>query len=127
MSPFSRLLLLFILTFGFFSCEKIKNITADEFVEASIKAHGMEDSNKKNIEFVFRKYQYTQAKDSEGIIYSRRKIVAPETIDFHHSKNGFRRTFNDNPVVISDSLSFVFKVALNSVLYFYRLPYALLG
>ena len=109
MSPFSRFLLLFILTFGFFSCEKIKNITADEFVEASIKAHGMEDSNKKNIEFVFRKYQYTQAKDSEGIIYSRRKIGAPETIDFHHSKNGFRRTFNDNPIVISDSLSFVFK------------------
>ncbi len=74
-------------------CEKVNNTKADEFVEASIKVHGMEDFNKK--------------------------------IDFLHSKNGFRRTFNDKPIAIPYSLAFIYKEALNSVLYFFILPYVL--
>ena len=123
---FTRFLLFFVFTSVLLSCKKTRDITANEFVEASINAHGMEDFNKKVVEFVFRKHRYTQNKDLEGLIFARRKIMAPDTIDFLHSKNGFSRTFKDKLVVIPDSLSFVYRDALNSVLYFFRLPYVLI-
>jgi hypothetical protein len=72
---FTRFLLFFVFTSVLLSCKKTRDITANEFVEASINAHGMEDFNKKVVEFVFRKHRYTQNKDLEGLIFARRKII----------------------------------------------------
>ena len=67
----SALLLVVFLSIG--SCKKDQKLSAEEWVNASIKSHGMSDFNKKKIAFSFREFNYTQNKGAQGIIYTRSK------------------------------------------------------
>ena len=116
-------LLLVVLSIG--SCKKNQKLSAEDWVNASIKSHRMDDFNNKKVAFSFREFNYTQNKDAQGIIYTRSKKQSPEQIDVLHSKNGFSRTLNNEPVILSDSLASVYSESVNSVLYFFRLPFSL--
>ena len=117
------LLLLVVLSIG--SCKKDQKLSAEDWVNASIKSHRMDDFNNKKVAFSFREFNYTQNKDAQGTIYTRSKKKSPEQIDVLHSKNGFSRTLNNEPVILSDSLTSVYSESVNSVLYFFRLPFSL--
>ncbi len=106
-------------------CQTSKNLSAEAFIEASVEAHVMNEFNKKSIEFQFRNYRYSQTQDKQGLIYTRRKNTTPEVLDLLHSKNGFQRTLANEKVVLADSIALVYSESVNSVLYFFRLPYSL--
>ena len=120
----SSLLLIFSL-FVFLSCENTQKYSAEAFVNASIETHGMKAFNKKSIAFRFRNYRYSQTWDSEGLIFTRQKNTTPEIFDRLHSKNGFDRIINNKKAILPDSISKMYSESLNSVLYFFRLPYTL--
>ena len=114
-----------IFLFLLLGCQNSKNLSVETFIEASIEAHGMSEFNKKSIEFQFRNYRYSQTQDKQGLIYTRRKNTTPEVLDLLHSKNGFQRTLANEKVVLADSIALVYSESVNSVLYFFRLPYSL--
>ena len=116
-------LLLVVLSIG--SCKKDQILSAEDWVNACIKSHRMDDFNNKKVAFSFREFNYTQNKDAQGIIYTRSKKKSPEQIDVLHSKNGFSRTLNNEPVILSDSLASIYSESVNSVLYFFRLPFSI--
>ena len=64
-------LLLVVLSIG--SCKKNQKLSAEDWVNASIKSHRMDDFNNKKVAFSFREFNYTQNKDAQGIIYTRSK------------------------------------------------------
>ena len=121
--PYHLTLIFFL--FLLLSCQNAKDLSAIAYIEASVEAHGMTEFNKKSIDFQFRNYRYTQRQDSQGLIYTRRKNTTPEVLDLLHSKNGFQRTLANEKVVLADSIALVYSESVNSVLYFFRLPYSL--
>ena len=121
--PYHLTLIFFL--FLLLSCQNAKDLSAIAYIEASVEAHGMTEFNKKSIDFQFRNYRYTQRQDNQGLIYTRRKNTTPEVLDLLHSKNGFQRTLANEKVVLADSIALVYSESVNSVLYFFRLPYSL--
>ncbi|MDB4067170.1 hypothetical protein N9525_04440 [Flavobacteriaceae bacterium] len=107
------------------ACQNSKNLSAEALIEASVEAHGMNEFNKKAIEFQFRNYRYSQTQDKQGLVYTRRKNTTPNILDLLHSKNGFQRTLAGEKVALSDSIALIYSESLNSVLYFFRLPLSL--
>jgi hypothetical protein len=107
------------------ACQNSKNLSAGALIEASVEAHGMNEFNKKAIEFQFRNYRYLQTQDKQGLVYTRRKNTTPDILDLLHSKNGFQRTLAGEKVALSDSIALIYSESLNSVLYFFRLPLSL--
>ena len=107
------------------ACQNSKNLSAKALIEASVEAHGMNEFNKKAIEFQFRNYRYSQTQDKQGLVYTRRKNTTPNILDLLHSKNGFQRTLAGEKVALSDSIALIYSESLNSVLYFFRLPLSL--
>ena len=107
------------------ACQNSKGLSAEALIEASVEAHGMNEFNKKSIEFQFRNYRYSQTHDKQGLIYTRRKNTTPDILDLLHSKNGFQRTLVNEKVTLSDSIALIYSESLNSVLYFFRLPFNL--
>ena len=121
--PYHLTLVFFL--FLLLSCQNAKDLSAIAFIEASVESHGMTEFNKKSIDFQFRNYRYTQRQDNQGLIYTRRKNTTPEVLDLLHSKNGFQRTLSNEKVVLADSIALVYSESVNSVLYFFRLPFSL--
>jgi len=121
--PYHLTLIFFM--FLLLGCQNAKDLSAIAYIETSVEAHGMTEFNKKSIEFQFRNYRYTQRQDNQGLIYTRRKNTTPEVLDLLHSKNGFQRTLTNEKVVLADSIALVYSESVNSVLYFFRLPYSL--
>jgi len=107
------------------ACQNSKTLSAEALLEASVEAHGMNEFNKKAIEFQFRNYRYSQTQDKQGLVYTRRKNTTPNILDLLHSKNGFQRTLAGEKVALSDSIALIYSESLNSVLYFFRLPLSL--
>lgn len=107
------------------ACQNSKTLSAEAHIEASVEAHGMNEFNKKAIEFQFRNYRYSQTQDKQGLVYTRRKNTTPDILDLLHSKNGFQRTLAGEKVALSDSIALIYSESLNSVLYFFRLPLSL--
>lgn len=121
--PYHLTLIFFL--FLLLGCQNAKGLSAIAYIEASVEAHGMTEFNKKSIDFQFRNYRYTQRQDNQGLIYTRRKNTTPEVLDLLHSKNSFQRTLSNEKVVLADSIALVYSESVNSVLYFFRLPFSL--
>jgi len=80
-------LLLVVLSIG--SCKKDQILSAEDWVNASIKSHRMDDFNNKKVAFSFREFNYTQNKDAQGIIYTRSKKNHQSKLTFCIQKMGF--------------------------------------
>jgi hypothetical protein len=107
------------------ACQNSKNLSAEALIEASVEAHGMNEFNKKAIEFQFRNYRYSQTQDKQGLVYTRRKNTTPNILELLHSNNVFQRTLAGEKLALSDSIALIYSESLNSVLYFFRLPLSL--
>jgi hypothetical protein len=125
MKPSYAALLTLFFIFLILSCENPKQNSAETLIESAVIAHGMAGFNKTNVQFKFRDYQYAQDRDAQGLVYTRKKNTTPEILDVLHSKNGFKRTVNNEKIILSDSIAVVYSESVNSVLYFFRLPYSL--
>ena len=99
--------------------------TAEEIVSAAVQAHGGDQVYNSQVDFDFRDKHYTAMykdghykierlfEDSVGIIHD---VLANE---------GFFRTINDSSVVLDEKWTGKYSRSVNSVVYFFRIPFVL--
>ncbi|MBT8262200.1 MAG: deoxyribose-phosphate aldolase [Bacteroidia bacterium] len=78
--------------------------------------------NGREISFQFRDHQYKMYRDSNLYVYSR---IKDSITDILHSRKGFNRVINGTPVLVADSMAAKYSASVNSVLYFFQLPFVL--
>ena len=117
--------LLFFFCFYLVSCSQINPITSGQIIEKSISAYGW---NKKNfsITFDFRDYQYKLIRKPLFYSYQRLKVKEGVSIlDVMTSKNKLTRLVEGKSIKLNDSVIKLYSNSLNSVMYFFQLPYPL--
>ncbi|MCP9201075.1 deoxyribose-phosphate aldolase [Gramella sp. GC03-9] len=111
----------------FVSCgESSKELTADEIVNTAIERAGGERYNNAQIDFSFRKKEYTSKREGGKFRLERRMIDSlGNSITDILENNGFERYMNDTVVQVPDSLQVAYSNSVNSVHYFVQLPFGL--
>ena len=120
--------LLFFASIGwvFFSCVHDPQSAAQSLIDQSIEAHGQVLLKTHDVVFRFRGKHYKLQRGSNGYVYERSFVQDNDSItDRLYSDGAFDRIVNGQSVVLSDSLSLSYSNSLNSVLYFFQLPYVL--
>ncbi len=115
------LLISFCLILLVLSCETPPP-SAQEIVDSSIVAHGMEQFNGSKVSFDFRKKNYSILRNGGRYVYTSRKDSMEDRLD---SSGRFDRKVGGQKITLPDSLEFSFSESLNSVAYFFQLPYLL--
>jgi hypothetical protein len=110
------------ISFTFFSCTETKSLTADTLIDKAIEAHQIDLIVGHEISFQFREHRYKMYRDSTISVYTRIKDSIEDVL---HSGKGFNRLINEVPVVLPDSMVTKYSASVNSVLYFFQLPYVL--
>ncbi|WP_405246288.1 MULTISPECIES: DUF6503 family protein [unclassified Cellulophaga] len=100
-----------------------KQLTADEIVAKSIVVSGGDLYKTSKIAFKFRDKEYES--DANGAIQKRKFFSDSLNYIDIKTASDFQRYIEDTPVVVSDSLAFVYSESINSVHYFAQLPYHL--
>ena len=109
------------------SCQFEVKTTADQWIQDSITAHGLEQWDGQTIAFSFRDHSYTLWRQGGQYEYTRFKLEGRKaTLDRLNSTGDFSRTVNDRPVKVVDSMRFKYSESINSVGYFFALPLPLL-
>lgn len=116
------LIVVLILTLTTAGCSEKESFTADILIDKAIKAHQIDLINGREISFQFRDHQYKLYRDSTFTVYTR---IKDSIADVLHSRTGFKRLINDIPVALADSIANKYSASVNSVLYFFQLPYVL--
>ena len=117
--------LFLILTLTIFACSLNKD--PQEIVDKSIEAHGVKNFENRTVTFDFRDKQYLVKREQDKYTYIR---------SFEHDSLGrvkdvllnstdLVRYVNDTVANISDEWKFKYANSVNSVLYFFQLPYGL--
>jgi len=118
--------LVFLIFIAVASCNKQMPISANSIVEKSIEAHGVQLLNDYSVFFQFRNYKYSVQRDTANYTYTRTTVKGTDTIlDILDSGDGFKRIINKHTIVVPDSMVQRYSSSLNSVLYFFQLPYTL--
>ncbi|WP_106791253.1 DUF6503 family protein [Aquimarina sp. Aq78] len=115
-----------ILVFVFsFATPISAQFSAQEIVDKVIENAGGEKYDKAIIHFVFRDKQY-RSKRGEGVYALERFVKSPKGLTHDViSNSGLKRTIENCPVKIADSLVTKISDGVNSVHYFASLPYGL--
>ena len=124
-----KMLLASVFILLFFGCSDSPK-DAQYIVDKSIKAHGFDNLQGKQIHFQFRDYAYEIKRGSFGFEYARKRIL---TDSLQNSKqlrdyilNGrFTRKIDKETIALADSISAKYYRSVNSVAYFFQLPYGL--
>lgn len=105
------------------SCEEQKAFDADDWIEASVSAHGLYDLDGKRVRFDFREHAYT-IKRSGGSFTCTRTLNTDSlvTIDSLQSNGTFSRHENGMRASLPDSMITKYSESINSVAYFFQLP-----
>lgn len=120
-----RIILLFVSLTVLFACKE--DITEQKIIDRAIAAHGGSLFEKNLVKFDFRSKSYSKYQDKNDIIYTRSfyddslgqvKDTLINTLDL-------RRYVNDTRVSLTDELRKIYANSVNSVLYFFQLPYGL--
>lgn len=116
-----------ILFFCLISCQPKKNkkLTAQEIIDASLIASGVDKIDNSKITFDFRDKSYKATRKSGTFQLERSFIKDNDTIVDMLSNKGFQRNVNGKFISIPDSLKTIYANAVNSVHYFAVLPYGL--
>lgn len=120
-----RNLFLFTILTTLFACEEA--LDEQKIIDRAIATHGGALFEKSHVKFDFRSRLYSKYHDGHDIIYTQ---------DFHDDSLGhvkdtlintldLTRYVNDTLVVLSDEWSTKYANSINSVLYFFQLPYGL--
>ena len=105
------------------SCQTEDPLDANQWVNASIEAHGLDQWDGQTLAFDFRDHSYTLRRQGGQYEYTRFKLEGQvATLDRLNSDGDFRRTINDRPVQVEDSMVVKYSESINSVGYFFALP-----
>lgn len=115
---------------GFFiiftACSTSVDINPQSLIDQSIKSHGFDQLTNKSISFKFRKKDYSVSRKSDSYVYTRVFTDSIGTIvDELKNSSELVRKINGNPVQLNEKETNIAIEAVNSVLYFFQLPYGL--
>lgn len=118
------LLLLFVVVFVSCNSADTKK-TAQEIIDASILASGLDKVSNSDIEFEFRKRKYVASRNNGTFALER--FIKRDSMVMHDvlSNNDFERFINDEKIHVPDSMKTRYSGSVNSVHYFSVLPYGL--
>ncbi len=118
-----------ILSLVLVSCNEsqTKTLNADEIIDTSIEASGMDKLKISNITFDFRDVQYLASRNNGRFELQRKFKDSTGNVHDYLKNKGFERYINDTLVKLSDTLSAKYSASVNSVHYFAVLPYGLDG
>ena len=115
-----------VLLIALSACRPVENPTAGEVIEKAIQHAGGDLWNRSWIGFDFRDRHYEVQREN-GLFDMRRFTYTSEDsvwMDKYHNY-GFQRFLNDSMVSIPDSMAQRYQASVNSVIYFFSLPYGL--
>lgn len=104
------------------SCGNKEPIDASFLLNKVNESHQTSDLLGKKITFTFREYQYSLERTKDHYIYTRTKDSIQDVLD---SREGYQRLLHGQPIKIADSMAVKYANSVNSVLYFFQLPYVL--
>jgi hypothetical protein len=114
--------LLFFLIIISFSCNSPKTeLTAQNIIDKSIIASGVNKVSNSEITFKFRDKSYKAIRSNGVFKYSR----SFDSIKDELSNDGFERLINTKPLELPDSIASNYTNSVNSVHYFSVLPFGL--
>lgn len=126
LKPASKFLLFAFAIATCLSCVPDPASVAQSLIDQSIQAHGQELLQTHDIDFRFRDKHYSLQRGTNGYTYERSFLHAQDTITDRLNSNGsFERFINEQHVQLPDTLSLSYSNSLNSVMYFFQLPYVL--
>lgn len=108
------------------ACTNTSDIDPQNLIDSSIKSHGFDRLSGKNISFKFRKKSYSVSRDDNKYVYTRTFTDSSGIVkDVLTNSTVLTRTVNDSLLDISELEAEKTIEAVNSVLYFFQLPYGL--
>lgn len=117
------LYLALIFAVAFLGCKSEGAFDAQNVIDLSIEAHGLNLLNKEPISFQFREHHYNIKRRPEGNRYTRLlKKDSVEIYDVMETDGSFQRMINGLAITIADSLAHKYGESINSVAYFFQLP-----
>lgn len=120
-----RTLYLSILTLLLFACDQPVP-TAQAIVDEAIKRAGGDRYEHSEITFDFREHSYKIKRNGGLYEFTRITYLSPDSVLKDVMQNyGFKRLINDSMISVPDSMAQKYKNSINSVVYFFSLPYGL--
>ena len=106
-----------------FGCTQ--ELTVEEIIDSSIEAYGGQKVYNSNIEFDFRKKHYLARYHNNK--YQLQRTFSDSTGQYIDllTNDGFSRRHNDSLVVLDDKWKGKYSRSINSVIYFFRIPFIL--
>ncbi len=109
-----------------FSCKPIDNeFSAQEIIDKSISASGVEKIANAELSFKFRDKYYIASRKNGIFNLNRVFIENNDSINDVISNSGFERIKNSKPIKVQDSMALKYSESINSVHYFSVLPFGL--
>jgi hypothetical protein len=113
-----------VLIFLFTSC--VNKDKAGEIVSKSVSAHGMDGLKNQNVSFSFRSKDYAVSRFENGYVYSRSFIQDTAFYqDYLINSVDFVRVIDGDTSEVSVDWQGRYGSSINSVLYFFLIPYVL--
>jgi len=109
----------------FLSCEKQKEISAQDIVNKSIEVSGGDKIKNSTIAFGFRDKYYKAVRNNGQFQLERMSRDSINIIRDVLSNDGFKRYINNKTVKVPDSMVPKYSASVNSVHYFSVLPFGL--
>lgn len=124
-APMRISLVLFPLIVFLASCAEEPE-TAQEIVDLTIERAGGGRYQHAHIEFDFRDHSYSILRNGGLFEYTRTTYLTPDSVLRDVLENyGFKRFLNDSMISVPDSMATKYQASVNSVAYFFSLPYGL--
>ena len=117
-----RALLFFVATMAMVACQ-----SKDQYyIDVAIQAHGGDSYANLQAALTFRGKDYYFERKGDRIVYRRTQIASTgDTITDRLTNIGFERLINNDLISVPDSMANKYENSINSVAYFFLLPYGL--
>jgi hypothetical protein len=102
-----------------------KELTVDEIIDSSIEAYGGQKVSNSTIQFDFRDKHYLAKYHNQR--FQLKRTFSDSTGQFidELTNDGFTRTHNDSLLVLDEEWTGRYSRSVNSVIYFFRIPFIL--
>lgn len=112
-----------LLALAIMACDRNAPLTASDWIDSSVAAHGSEKLNGRKLSFGFREHDYTILRVGGRFTYTRTlNTDSLVVIDSLKSSGAFSRHVNGIRTAVSDSMAAKYSESINSVAYFFLLP-----
>lgn len=119
-------IVIFLVSLTIISCKsEEKKLTAQEIIDKSIAAAGVEKISNSVLSFDFRDMHYIASRKNGEFRLSRIKKTEEGIREDILSNSGFERLLNTKKIEVTDDMALRYSESINSVHYFSVLPYGL--